>query len=222
MSLYLEYEGVDQNLNLLIFKPTNFRLPLISGNPRLTWMVEGELAYRLVTQCESVFCWYDPEVNPEIFAQAQLSQTNSFLPEQHLGELSIGNSKLYASNHYAVVGRNPVRVIFMPRDDQGVAVKLESPPEIVTQAQLITDSTLVLDDDPQFYDFVSQQPLKTTVSFKVDDQLELTTTVYFAPNCKNDPKYCLKHPQQAWWYLKSWLGDKQRLLQEKIYKMRTY
>ena len=206
----------------LIFQPTRFQLPLTSTEKQLSWSVNGDIAYELRQNCATVFCWYTPQVNPGVFAQAQAVQTSSFLPEQRAGELSAQHSRLYASNPYAVAGRNPVRVVFMPGDEQGVAVKLKSPPEIMSKIELTTDPTLVLADDPQFYDFMAQHPTKTTIKFQVGDQLELETTVYFAPNCKNNPKYCLFHPRQAWWYLRSWVGDKQRLLQEKFYKLRTY
>jgi len=220
-TLAVNYES-EEGLTQLIFKLTSFQLPPDIDSMKLAWSVNGEVAYELNQKCTPKSCWYTPQLNPTSFAQAQEVQTSSFLPEQRAGELSAAQSRLYADNPYAIAGRNPVRVVFMPRDEQGVAVKLEFPPEITSQVELITDPTIVLDDDPQFYDFMASEPMKTTVLFKVSDQFELETEVYFAPNCKNNPKYCLSHPRQAWWYLKSWVGDKQRLLQEKLYKIRTY
>lgn len=216
----VNYES-EEGSTQLIFKLTSFQLPP-EIDAKLAWSVNGEVAYELSQKCTSKSCWYTPQVNPTVFAQAQEAQASSFLPEQRAGDLSTTQSRLYADNPYAVAGRNPVRVVFMPRDEQGVAVKLESPPEIISQVDLITDPTSVLEDDPQFYDFMSEQPAQTTVNFKVGEKLNLETEVYFAPNCKTNPKYCLLHPRQAWWYLKSWVGDKQRLLQEKLYKIRTY
>ncbi len=219
--LVFTYQGVEEEV-VLTFKPTEFNLPFKPAEIKLSWMLNGDIAYQLIEKCEVESCWYQPEINSAIFARAQEIQTSSFLPEQRVGGLSANNSRLYADNPYAIAGRNPVRVVFMPRNDQGVAVKLESPPEINTEVELITDPALVLDNDPQFYDFMANEPIKTVVKFKISDQLELETMVYFAPNCKNNFKYCLGHPNQAWWYLKSLIGDKQRLLKEKIYKIRTY
>ncbi len=220
-TLAINYES-ELGLSQLIFKPTKFNLPLKIEEDSLSWMLGDEIVYQLVASCEAKSCWYTPQVNPNLFAQAQEDQARSFLPEQRAGQLSTGNSRLYADNPYAVAERNPVRVVFMPRDDQGVAVKLEVPPKIETQVKLVTDPDSVLADDPQFYDFMAAEPMKATVKFKINEQLELETTIYFAPNCKNDLKYCLTHPRQAWWYVRSWAGDKQRLLQEKFYKLRTY
>lgn len=112
-------------------------------------------------------------------------------------------------------------MVFIPRDEQGVGVKLESPPNIETEVKLITDPALVLADDPQFYDFMSDEPQRAKIQFTVDS-IQLTVSAHFAPNCKNNPKYCLSHPRQAWWYLRSLIGDKQRLFKEKLYKIRTY
>jgi len=220
-TLVISYESED-GLTQLTFKPINFKLPLVLGNIKLAWSVNGRVAYEMNQKCTVEFCLYTPQVNPIVFAQAQEVQTSSFLPEQRFGKLSTAQSRLYANNSYAIAGRNPVRVVFMPRDNQGVAVRLESPPVIITQVKLITNPNLVLNDDSQFYDFMAQEPVETIVRFKVSDEFELETTIYFAPNCKNNIKYCLYHPRQAWWYLRSWIGDKQRLLQEKLYKIRTY
>lgn len=220
-TLVIDYESEEGSTNLM-FKQRNFKLPLAPDNVKLTWSVNGEVAYELIKRCMAIFCWYTPQVNPQVFAKAQEIQTSAFLPEQRVGEISPSHSRLYADNPYAVAGRNPVRVVFMPRDEQGVGVKLESPPNIETEVKLITDPTSVLADDLQFYDFMSEEPVQTLVKFKVGQKLELETTIHFAPNCKNMFQYCLKHPQQAWWYVRSWVGDKQRLINERVYQLKTY
>jgi hypothetical protein len=220
-TLAINYDS-ETGMTSLLFKTNGFKLPLVLDDARVTWSANKQIAYELLKNCGDFSCWYTPMINTTVFAQSQEIQTSSFLPEQRVGELSAANSKLYADNYYAVAGRNPVRIVFMPRDDQGVAVKLDSPPTIKTKVELITDPTSVLETDPQFYDFVSDEPMETGVKFVVDDQLELETTVYFAPNCKKNLKYCVQHPQQAHWFLKSWLGDKRRSLSKKIYKIRTY
>ncbi|MBU0578693.1 hypothetical protein KJ628_01790 [Patescibacteria group bacterium] len=208
-TLTIDYQS-EEGLTSLIFKPTSFKFPPALDNVKLAWSVNGDVVYELTKKCATNFCWYTPWVNPKIFAQAQEIQTSAFLPEQRAGKISTAQSKLYADNPYAIAGRNPVRVVFIPRDEQGVGVKLESPPNIETEVKLITDPALVLADDPQFYDFMSDEPQRAKIQFTVDS-IQLTVSAHFAPNCKNNPKYCLSHPRQAWWYLRSLIGDKQRL-----------
>lgn len=221
-NLTLSYERPSGSEETYIFQPTQFRLPLASDDVRLKWQTDSQVAYQLHQNCDTAFCWYTPQVEPQVFAQAQDTQRDAFLPEQRAGQLSVQKSKLYADNPYAVADRNPVRVVFIPRDEQGVPVKLELPPEIETEVELITAPESVLTDEVQFYDFVSQQPRQAEVQFKVGQEFNLQTEIYFAPNCKTNLKHCFSHPQQAWWYFRSLVSDKQRRLRAKLYQFRTY
>lgn len=227
-SVQVNYLSQQDEMINLDFKLENFVLPLLEESSNLIYKVEDDTAFELVQTCASRSCVYTPFVYPEVFSQAQIKDRKNFLPEQRRGQISQTQSKLYADNPYAVAGRNPVRVVFIPRDEQGLSLKLDSLPKIQTQAKLETDINQISHDEIQFYDFESEFPLETEVVFMVnefeneEEKLELKTTIYFAPNCRDDFSYCLSHPQQGWWYFKSWVGDKYRFLQRKLVELKNY
>lgn len=216
-NLHLNYQTETGN-SAFIFTPIKFVVPaLVDKPPRLKWSLKQKAVYELKKNCYSSRCWYQPQVKPELFAQAQQVQRQAFLPEQQVGQISAQNSRLYADNPYAIAGRNPVRLVFMPRDENGVAVQLAEPPQIKlssSQVKLETEPAVVIATNPQFYDLTSQTATKAAVIFQVGDQLELRTELYFAPNCKQAWLDCLRQPQKLWWYVRSWLGDKRRLISE--------
>lgn len=120
-------------------------------------------------------------------------------------------SALFVSNRYAIAGRNPIRLIFYPRNSQNQNVYLDQNIQVTTDYPL--DSKIISPPNPRngmiFIDLNNAQPAKVNLTLSFSDYTE-TTAVYFAPTCKQDLVYCLKHPVQAWWYLRNWFGDQLR------------
>jgi hypothetical protein len=138
-------------------------------------------------------------------------------PELSEHPLDSQNTYLYKNNRFALAGRNPVRLVLFPRDQYGYPINLKTEPKISSQNKI--DSIEVKAQSGYsgmlFLDFNNAEPLQSQVTIEKDGFAE-TVNIYFAPNCKSNPKYCLTHPQQALWYLASTVGDKWRDLREKM------
>ncbi len=118
--------------------------------------------------------------------------------------LSNEQTVLYAHNKYAIAGRNPVRFVLIPKDEQGYATTQEVIPEISTEPEVL-DTTI---QDQQgngviFMDVIENRVGKYQVKVKAGDQIEKEETVYFAPDCSENIKHCMTHPNHAVWFLMS-------------------
>lgn len=134
-----------------------------------------------------------------------------FFPEIKNRILSNLKSVFYAHNKYAVVGKNSVRLVFIPRDEKGFATDYEENPDI--EVKPIVSGVALHDrqaNGTTFIDFFNDQPGKHQVFFKLGNKIDKQLDVYFAPNCKTNKQYCLTHPIQATWYIKAMFYAKLR------------
>lgn len=138
-------------------------------------------------------------------------------PELSEHPLDSKKTYLYKNNRFAMASRNPVRLVLFPKDQYGYPITLKTEPQITVADKI--DGVEVKAQHGQngmlFLDFINDQPLKTQVTITKDGWTE-TLNIYFAPNCKSDPIYCVTHPQQATWYIRNFLGDKWRIIKEKM------
>ena len=58
-----------------------------------------------------------------------------------------------------------------------------------------------------YVDATSSVPTSAKISITYKN-FARDTHVYFAPNCKIQVMYCLAHPIQSSWYVRSFVGDK--------------
>jgi hypothetical protein len=152
-----------------------------------------------------------PFANQDQLDQERQVRYSLLFPELAARPLNVANSYLYTNNQYAIVGRNPVRLVLFPRDEFDMPALLETDPEVSTR-QEISQITLKRQHGNSgmiFIDFESDEPLQTIASVK-SGNFGRSQTIYFAPNCKQQIRYCLTHPQQAWWYVRAVLDDRQR------------
>ena len=104
-------------------------------------------------------------------------------------------------------------MVFFPRDQYGYPVAVNTQPE-VTSEPAVDD---IQQESPHgsngmiFIDFTHSKPGKLTVRVKSGDFVD-QKVVFFAPNCITETNYCLKHPVQAWWFIRNWVQDKMRSL----------
>jgi hypothetical protein len=136
-------------------------------------------------------------------------------PELTVRDLNIEKSYLYTNNQYAIVGRNPVRLVLFPRDEYDMPTLLEAEPEVSTEDEIseITIKRQHGNSGMIFIDFESDRPLKTNASMYTSE-FSSQQTIYFAPNCKQQIGYCITHPRQAFWYLRAVIDDRLRVAQE--------
>ena len=138
-------------------------------------------------------------------------------PEIKNTDLDSKTSYLHKNNRFAIAGRNPVRLVFFPKDQYSYPVNISTEPRIESSQQLdnISVKTQSAFNGMVFLDFENNDPVKSIIIIKKGD-FEEKLIIYFAPNCKENPKYCLTHPRQATWFIRSLIGDKVRLLKEKF------
>jgi len=68
-----------------------------------------------------------------------------------------------------------------------------------------------------FVDFRSDIPQKVKIKVSLPDDITYEKDIYFSPNCKNNPTGCIRNPVQGMWYIRSYLGDKMRIMNDKIH-----
>ncbi len=161
--------------------------------------------------CENQHCKMTFELHPELTTLVRKELYPIYFPERSTRELDTQKTTLYAHNKHAVAGKNPVRLVFIPKDKYGFSVK-------TTALQVATDPAIDLINptvdpvtDYQFIDLINTNSLKTTVTLTLPGWSH-TEEVVFAPNCKKDWLYCLTHPLEAISYLQAIIGNWYRKL----------
>ncbi|MFZ2202254.1 MAG: hypothetical protein WAV56_02545, partial [Microgenomates group bacterium] len=113
---------------------------------------------------------------------------------------------------YAVAGRNPVRLILIPKDKFGLPVLAEESVSLETKPSISVSNQTAngIDRFDQIIDLNADTPISVMLRIKIGEGLIKSERVFFAPNCKSRLAYCLVHPRAALWYLKAVLHDKIR------------
>ncbi|NCN87340.1 MAG: hypothetical protein GW941_00425, partial [Candidatus Pacebacteria bacterium] len=119
----------------------------------------------------------------------------------------------YVHNRYAIAGRNPVRIVLVPQDQYGFPTSSKETTQVVVEPNIshIRIENQNSSREYQFIDLSNDQPQKANVNLQLDKYRFDPQTIYFAPNCKTNVKYCITHPQQGWWFIKTIFEDKLRL-----------
>lgn len=140
-------------------------------------------------------------------------------PEFTQNILNIQKSYLHLNNTYAVAKRNPVRLVFFPKDLNSQTVILNAPPKVTTNKKISNIKIYQQHDSDGmlFIDLENDDPIKIEVNFTYQDFTK-DLTVYFSPNCTKKIVYCLTHPQHSFWYLRSIVADRLRVANEEKYK----
>ncbi|NCN03673.1 MAG: hypothetical protein GW942_01200 [Candidatus Pacebacteria bacterium] len=179
----------------------------------LSWLINDQASHKAFWSCESDSCLFEFELNSLLFKQIRETQYPFIFPEKKPRQIDREKTITYVHNRYAIAKRNPVRIVLVPQDMHGFptssrqAVKVKVEPEI---SQIIVENQ---NDsrEYQFIDLSNDQPEKVLVKLQLDEYQLQDQIIYFAPNCKNQLLYCLTHPQQAWWFVRTIFEDKLRL-----------
>jgi len=199
------------------FVPSLFPVKFIqqSSGFQLSWTIDNQTSYFLTNTCQKNSCEIKTHSSPDLIEKIRIKQYPFMFPEPISRKLSQEKSQLLIHNRSAIAGRNPVRIVFIPKDIYNVPITLDQPLEAISDSSLNIDSNVK--DKIYFVDISSKNPIESSVLLKLNNKLVEKINFFFAPNCKKDFGYCLKHPQQFYWYLQTILGDKIRfyLHQEK-------
>lgn len=161
------------------------------------------------------------QISPQIWNAASLvsereSRYPYLFPELRNRPIDATKSTLLLTNRFAQAGRNPVRIAFFPKDASGFPIVIDESPAIVATGQDVTVQTSPdIGSGLVFADIWSPHPQKTIITLEWHD-ITLSTEAVFAPNCQAQWKQCLTRPQFLYWYLRNWLGDQYRSLQQRF------
>jgi len=157
----------------------------------------------------------------DLLTKARREHYPLLFPELSEHPLDPQNTYLYKNNCFAIANRNPVRLILFPKDQYGYPITLKTEPTVTSEFAIdqIEVKAQSAYNGMLFLDFSNEKPLKTQVTIEKDGW-STKLEIYFAPDCKQNPFYCLRHPKQALWYIGSFTGDKWRALKEKIREIR--
>lgn len=108
---------------------------------------------------------------------------------------------VYVNNRYSIAGRNPARILLLPKNDQGYPVAVVDKLEVTTNPAVTNVAYSQPDENSGgiFVDVTYNQPGKVTVKIKISN-LESSQEVFFAPDCRKDLTSCLSHPWHFYWY----------------------
>lgn len=125
------------------------------------------------------------------------------------------NSELYVNNQYAIIGRNPIRLVLFPKDDQGRQVMLADLPKVSTNPSIASVDIKRPhgSNGMVFIDLDDSNPGQVEASVS-SGYFVSSAKVTFVTDCKQKPLYCLTHPKNTWWYLMSKIEDRRKAREE--------
>lgn len=180
---------------------------------KISWTTNQKEALSTTWKCQSDRCQFTFNCNPQLFSQMIETQYPFIFPEKKARPLNQEKTVVYAHNRYAIAGRNPVRIVLIPQDDHSFPTNSQSEVTVVSNpmADHVRIEKQTTSREYQFVDISQNQPTLMQVKLNLD-QLDLADqTIYFAPNCKNQLRYCFTHPRQSWWFIRTLIEDKMRL-----------
>jgi len=211
VDFYEDSFNLPKNLNYIRSLPYQFPVILTSQGD-LTWMVNGKTSWEIrKTDCTRL-CSYSISLNATLFPDV-LSQQYPYLYPESVGRtLSDTYTRVSVNNTFAIAGRNPVRLVLEPHDAMNFPIILDKEAEITVDPDdtAITRLGKLVSSQQQYVDLDRSDVHKVAVTVKMNQKGKLfstSKTVYFAPNCKKDWKYCVVHPLQGAWYMITKMSD---------------
>lgn len=201
------------------YNPDNIDVSPIkfSKNPlgfKLDWLINNEPIVGLSNSCTENTCQITFATKSDLITRARKEQYPFLFPEPVSRKIDSKKSLFYPHNQYAVAGRNPVRLIVSARDVYNLPIIISSNIDVLVSSPVQKTSIMQNPANQfiQYVDIYNDKPNKYSVSIKLnkDKEIKLNKFVYFAPNCKKNIKYCLTHPLEAYWYLRSFIDDRLR------------
>ena len=185
--------------------PVDMERDEVSEELMFKWMVDGEVSHwmKIEGKDESYWSWGGKK---DLWEQILKNQYAYAWPEPRYRDVSGEKSVVYAHNSVAVAGRNPVRLVVLLYDEMGMGVVNEGL-EIGINAESVETNLISQNKrQVQLVDLYSEKPQKVEVELVLGDKL-VKKTVWWAPNCKENWKYCITHPLKSWWYVRGVGGD---------------
>ncbi len=178
----------------------------------LTRNQNEEQTHALEISCEDQECEWQFKIDEPEFAKLRQQLYPFYFPEQKPCEIDWNKTVFYVDNRYALAGRNPVRLVLAPHDEQGYKTVIDKEIKVKTQPEATYVNTRTQEgfSEIHFIDISQRDPMKMKIEVELEGKT-LSENIYFAPNCKQDLSKCLKSPRQLWWYLRTLVQDKIKL-----------
>ena len=180
-----------------------------------SWKSKDKVFLALSNQCSEQGCTISFSSDASLLDIAREDNSINLFPEPDYRSLSTAKTDIYFNNQFAVAQRNPIRLVIDPRDETGSPTQLPIKQIHIKHEKDISYS-LLSHNNLYFIDFISNVPQQDTISITISDKITFENAVYFAPNCKDTPLACIRNPVHGMWYLRSYLGDKMRIMNDKI------
>ncbi len=204
-------------IKTVFFTPRDFPIQMKDGG--LRWMTEGSKSWsmnKLVEIC-GASCGdktiFGMEIQPQMFDRTLNVLYPYLLPESVGRYLSAQYTRVSVNNTFAIAGRNPVRLVLEPHDAMNFPIILDAEAEVSVTPDdtAVTRLGKLISSQHQYIDLDRSDPRQVDVTVKMTQrgkEYVVRNTVYFAPNCKKDLKYCLTHPLHGIWYLLTQVSDR--------------
>lgn len=174
----------------------------------IQWLLPDKktVAYALTADCpDTETCFFSPQIGQTLDWPNFLQIHYPFLfPENIPRQIDAQQSLVYTPKTYALIGHEPIKFFIQPKDHFGYPITVNNAPTI-TSVPEIKDYSI---------DFPQEKNAQTIITIaenrvgKYDIEMKYDTlihkqSIYFAPDCSTDFFYCLKHPIEMSWYIKS-------------------
>jgi len=176
----------------------------------LKWIIDNKISHELSFLCEQKKCKFIVSSDSSLIKSLRVKQYPYLFPEPINRKISVKNTVVLVNNQYAIAGRNPIRLIVIPRDIYNIPIKISESIEVISKQKI--DFTINNEGLMHYIDIVGDQSASFSPTIQIDGKQIKNVTVYFSPDCKNQIKKCLTEPSRLWWYLNSLVGDKYRLI----------
>ena len=223
---------VTAKTQLASFCPNSFDLPtnstlkqqngyldpvIHSTSSAISWITaSAKDLVSLIKDTHTDMTTYTPTSNPEELTLERSLHYPLLLPELLARKIDNSRSLIYVDNQFALAGRNPVRIVFYPKDAFGYPVLFEKPLQVTSKPE--TNITIEKQHQDQGYFFIDLKdntPQKVTVKVQSGD-FSYTKDIFFVADCKHSFWQCLKSPIQFVWYVQNVIGDSTRKQQAQI------
>lgn len=165
-------------------------------------------------KCTSDMCEYNLSLSdPSAIDNLYMSQYPYLFPEPVNRQLSQTYSHVSIHNRFAIVDRNPVRIILEPHDKFNFPIILNEEAKITadTMQDLRIEKIGTLKKSQyQYVDFYSSLAGRHKVDITMtqrESDFQSQITIFFAPNCKTSISHCVTHPIESIWYIITKISD---------------
>ncbi|MBI5151216.1 MAG: hypothetical protein HZA34_01450 [Candidatus Pacebacteria bacterium] len=146
---------------------------------------------------------YFPEIK-NIHGGQDVTYRQAYAPEEQRNPISMQQSTIRLDTAYAMMGRNPIRIVIHLRDDQRRSTMAQQNPMIRCKKEICGQITIQQPETSKgeyFIDIDGKQAGSTAVDLIIDNETTHFPSIRFVTNCKKSPLSCLRDPRELWWNL---------------------